>query len=138
MVSCLTCYKELPYGCTCDISPEEKLNRWLESAQREIELVKALGKGFKPSVRVKLTRTVGDETEILLDYIELDVEKITDYWYRLFFSMKAKGYQVLVALLDVNGKKLYEKDITSNLALSEDDMLTVSWYVGIPPKEERI
>jgi hypothetical protein len=39
MVSCLTCYKTLPYECTCNIPPEEKLNRWLESAQRELELV---------------------------------------------------------------------------------------------------
>jgi len=134
MVHCLICYQELPYDCVCDVPPEEKLLRYIESAEREVELIIAIGKGFKPKIQaIMVKREKQADKDFIMD-IEPETEKVTDYFYKLKFKIDIKSYQpIFLILLDTRGEPLYVTDIVQKIGETSGDELTVSWNLGIPP-----
>jgi len=133
MVHCPICYEELPYDCVCDVSPEEKLLRYIESAQRETELLIAIGKGFKPKIQAIMVKRAEQTGKDFIMGIEPEIEKVTDYYYRLKFKINIEScYPIFLILLDTRGEPLYVRDVMQGMGTIEGAELTVSWVLGIP------
>jgi hypothetical protein len=139
MVHCLTCYGELPYGCTCKITPEEKLLRYIESVQREGELIIAIRKGFKPKVNVSRISQEGETEKVQVTTVIPEIEKVTDYHYMLSFTVNvASENKIIATLFDTQGNPLYARDIMQEVRvrkgddIRKGDAITIHWFLGIP------
>ena len=129
MVSCLRCGKTLPYDCTCEEDPSKRLDKYLSQGRREIKLLKAMLKGFKPMVHLESISLDGKKREVSV--IE-QVAKIDDFMFELVFEETIpETSDIVLTLFDARNKPLYKR----TGFYRKDDKLHIVWCLGIPREE---
>jgi len=130
--------KKLPNECVCPITPEEKLERWLDASIREAELVRALMRGgHKPRVEAYLFREEEREGELRLTarvkcrVESVKVEKMREFAWKITakIRMPDDGRFLEVILYDVKDKPLYRRFIMGEFLAA--DSMELNWHLEI-------
>ena len=123
MVTCPDCYESLPYDCVCNRTDEEKLNRFQDLSNKEIELLKAVLRGFRPKIKVEhldeFFRIIAEEI------FETKVRKRDNFLIELRCSFKKRGAYARIELLGADNELLYRRIIEPG------DCTEVSWILGV-------
>jgi hypothetical protein len=113
--------KRLPDGCTCPITERTKLKHYLNSAIKEIQLMKAiLFENHTPKVLAG-KEIITPKIEELPCLVRLTIKIKPEDW------RKVRSF----ILLDREGKPLYRKTRRNfGLVLSKKDSCEISWLLG--------
>jgi len=132
MVTCPKCLGELPYNCTCIETQDQKLAKYVELANRELNLLIAILKGYKPKITVT---TIKKDSKKKMEVVETatydaEVHKIEDFYYSLQIGgiPVSKGTKLEITLLDQNENPLYKREFT----FFNYSSVFVNWNIGIP------
>jgi len=133
MVTCPKCLRDLPYNCTCIETKVQKLAKYAELVNRELNLLTAILKGYQPKITVATTRKDSKKKEEVVEITTYDAEvhKIEDYYYSLQIGgiPVSKGTKLAATLLDQNEIPLYKREFTFN----NNATVFINWNIGIPP-----
>ena len=139
MPTCYECLRRLPDECICPITPEEKLDRWLDAAKREAELIRALMRGgYKPRVEAYLFREEeGKEEPLRLTarvkcrVESIKVKKKGEFAWKITakIRMPDDGCFLEVILYDVEDKPLYRRFIMGEFLAA--DLVEIHWKLEI-------
>jgi hypothetical protein len=132
MVTCPKCLRELPYNCTCIETKAQKLAKYIELANRELNLLIAILNGYKPKITVTTMKKDSKKTKEVVETTTYDAEvhKIEDYYYSLRIGeiLVSKGRKLMATLLDQNENPLYKREFTFHIG----DIVFINWVIGIP------
>jgi hypothetical protein len=132
MVSCPVCGLPLPYDCRCYRTREERLDAYLRQMARELELVKRVISGFRPTIEVALFD--GKGRELKRERRTAQVVEVDDFEYVL--RVRVRGARdataVEMILYGADGQILFRRRATGRFP----DEVEVEWRIGVPRKVE--
>jgi hypothetical protein len=118
MVSCIKCGKRLLNECECNIPWQKRVEMFINSSTREVNLIKEIRKGFIPTI------TIGKER------INPTVKWLSDFEVELYLTIKPLDWRKvrIITLLDVENKPLYRK-FTKDWGCSfrKGDTMDLNW-----------
>ena len=138
MPTCYECLRKLPSGCICPITPEEKLERWLDAAVREARLVRALMRGEKPRVEAylfkgegSLARGLAEAVRVRCEVESVKVKKLSEYRWKMTMKLRIPddGNLLEAILYDVEGKPLYRHVLVGKFLAA--DLVELNWKLEI-------
>jgi hypothetical protein len=132
MVSCPVCGLPLPYDCRCCRTKEERLDAYLRQMARELELVKRVISGFRPTIEVAFFD--GKGRELKRERCVASVVEVDDFEYELRVRVRgARGSAgVEMTLYGADGQILFRRRATGRFP----GEVEVSWRIGVPRKVE--
>ena len=132
MVSCPACGLPLPYDCRCCGTKEERLDAYLRQMARELELVKRVIGGFRPTIEVALFDGRGQE--LGRERRAASVVKLDEFEYELRVRMRGARDAVAVemALYGADGRILFRRRVMGRFP----DEVEVRWCIGVPRRVE--
>ncbi|MCC6051287.1 MAG: hypothetical protein LM580_11295 [Thermofilum sp.] len=132
MVSCPACGRDLPYDCRCCRTKEERLDAYLRQMARELELVKRVISGFRPTIEVAFFD--GNGRELGREKCLASVVEVDDFEYEL--RVRVRGARdaaaVEMTLYGADGQILFRRRVMGWFP----DEVEVSWRIGVPRKVE--
>jgi hypothetical protein len=118
--------RTLPYECTCTNDKFEKIDKYVSQFLREMELLKAVMKGFTP----KMCAEYFDENGklIRLDEYKPQIWNRDDYDYVLYLENLPviQKATIILTLFDINNQPLYRR----KYYFGDRGSLTVYWSIG--------
>ena len=136
MPTCYECLKRLPDECICPITPEEKLERWIDAAVREVRLIQALMRGEKPRVEACLYREEGGEVlrfaaRVRCSVESIKVKKMREFAWRITAKIRIPddGGFLEATLYDVEGKPLYRRVLIGEFLAA--DLVEINWDLEV-------
>jgi hypothetical protein len=123
--------QQLPYFCKCPISNQEKWRRYYELSLRECKLVEAVMNGFKPKILIYLESVdkVFPPKNIGIFEYEAEVEKVEDFWYKVYVKNFELEYDANVTLIlcDAENKPLFRR----RFFFEKGSTLDIVWHIGV-------
>ena len=139
MPTCYECLGTLPHKCICPIPNSEKLKRWLEAANREIELIrKIMTEDFKPKVEAyiykedeQLSVDVYEALRVKCKKVSVKVEKIDEFAYKIVINLTApvSGHAIEAILYDAEGKPLFRRILMGRIL--SGDKIELYWNLQV-------
>jgi len=134
MVSCPACGRDLPYDCICCGTREERLDAYLRQLAREVELVKLVICGYRPTIEVAFFDD--GERELRRErHVARVVETDTFEFDLRVDTQGPQGAVWMEAILyDADGRILFRRRLRSDFA----GEVTLNWHIGIPRTTMRV
>jgi hypothetical protein len=118
--------RPLPYHCTCTNDKFEKIDKYVSQFLREMELLKAVMRGFTPKMRAEYFDENGKL--IRLDEYKPQIWNRDDYDYVLYLENLPviPKATIILTLFDINNQPLYCR----KYYFGDKGSLTVYWSIG--------